>query len=174
MSQNEMIEVLKQEAAKNETFKTVCLMWAFRERARSQVTVTALSARMKKEGFDFPKSRYRDILKFLAGAGLGKLDTAPNGDIRALKEIKVSLQSLGKSVCSGSKDLKNIQKRNKYQKVAVPRQPSGAAVVARPQSTSVVLTFVINGKAINVSVPQGLTPIEIGTLVSKFHDGVSK
>lgn len=175
MSQNEMIEMLKQEATKNEAFKAVCLMWALRERARSQVTVTALSARMKKEGFNFSKTRYKDILKFLASTGLGRLDSSPSGDIRSLKEIRVSLQSLGKSVCTGSKELKNIQKRNRYHKVPVTEHTRVATPAPiRHKNSSVVLTFMINGKAINISVPQDLTPIEIGTLVARFQEGVSK
>lgn len=93
---------LKEEAKKNEAFRAVCTVFAVRARARQKVTLTSLSRVMHREGFQFSADDYKAVLARFADLGIGKLDRDPKNRLRALKDISIRLQSIGKAAVDGN------------------------------------------------------------------------
>lgn len=175
MDTKKMIETLRNDAAKDKVLDEVLHVFATRERTRFILTVHGLMQRMKREGFEHGYEEYAKILKHLGALGLGQVIHDSKGRVIALKEIKITLQSLGKAVyAKGESNLESYRKRNKFQKVTFrsPRASTDAPPAAKPQAmpASVALTFVINGKPVTFSVPNNLDANDIGILVSKFQE----
>lgn len=104
---------LREEAAKNPVFNAVAHIFAIRRRARQQVTIQRLQVAMTQEGFTFTRNQYENVIKFLASQNLGTLERNHKGRIRALKNIKVTLQSIG---------LAAIARKNTFDKFSVPNR----------------------------------------------------
>lgn len=177
MSQSQIIESLKLAAQKDKATDAVLHVFAMRERARAQVTMSALEQKMRAERFSFDRQDYVRVLKLLAELGLGRLDTDTRGRVRALKDIKTSLQSIGAAACGQSTKLDRFKMRNKFSKITagVVKEKLAAPVeVPAPQKeagvTAIGLTVSINGKMMTVSVPKDLTAQEIALLVGRFQD----
>lgn len=86
---------LREEANKNKVFHSICGIFALRERTRRQISIVNLIMVTRKEGFEFTRVQLEDVLKFLASLGIGRLDYAKKNRLRALKDIRVTLQSIG-------------------------------------------------------------------------------
>lgn len=189
MNQTDVINRLKQEAASNPAFNAVCHVFALRERARHQVTVQALDYRMRKEGFNFDKSQYANILKILGELGIGRVDHDRNGNVTALRDVKTTLQSIGKSAVSGQvTKLQNYNRRHTFSELAAVAEKLTGKKMAKRLSLPVApisddtrttapkveypvsLTVVIGGKPVNFRVPTNLSAEEIAALVIRFHD----
>lgn len=171
MSDKTLIETLKKEAANNKVLDAVLHMFAARERTRFILTIFGVSLRMKKEGFNFSKEQYQDVFKLLAELGVGNLAYDSKGSIIAIKDIKVTLQSMGQAVIN-KKVTKVVafNKRNLFRSLN-PDEPK-TEVVPIPM-TNVVLTFLINGKPINLSIPGDLDSRDIGDLVVRLKDNTA-
>lgn len=130
MNTQTVVEILKKEADKDTVFKDVAHVFAQRKRARRQVTVTSLAARMAKEGFDYSKSEYARVLKRLSDLGLGSLQQDARGRIKALKDIKISLQSIGAAAVGSSKNLVNRTDRIKFNHLSLPEAEAIAKGIA--------------------------------------------
>ncbi len=94
-SPEELAIRLKGEAEINPAFAAVCLAWSMRERTRRQVMLSTLVVAMAAEGYNFAKEEYAKVLEFMASVGLGRLERDSKGRIRGLKDITVTLQSIG-------------------------------------------------------------------------------
>lgn len=175
MNQQSLIESLKKEASKNEAANHVFSVWASRKRARSSVTVAALTARMVKEGFTHTPDQYESILKFLASTGLGTLETTPKGRVKGLKGIKMTLQSIGMAAVGKAPKLASLKQRNRFTTLPVVVEAEVAKKAAQPASGAVAgfpvaITVVINGKPVNFRIPKELDEREIADLVVRFRD----
>lgn len=177
MEKKQVVESLKQMATKkvaNDVFHA----WALRDRTRQVVTVEALAQRMKKEGYDYPQHEYAAILRQLSNMGLGRLETGAGGKVRALKDVKLTLQSIGKAAV-GDAPLQGWHARNRFGHLIAStdrapelvQEPAPKPVEA-PKTPSiamgVTLVLSVNGKAVTIPVPDGLTVQEVGALVAKL------
>lgn len=176
MNTKEMISQLRLEASKNPALNAVLHVFACRQRARSTLDVKVLERRMVKEGFKYASEEYVKILRLLGGVGIGKLDTDPKGRVRALKDIKITFQSLGLAVYSGNdNELKTFKQRNKFVKLPIPTNVKleDIKVVGRPKvisgGSNITLTVSVGSKAVSIPVPKDLTPEEITELVARFR-----
>jgi hypothetical protein len=177
MNQMKVIERLREKAKENRTADDVLHAWATRDRARSLITVRALTRRMTKEGFEHDEKEYADFLKFLASIGLGHLDVDKNGRVRALKDVKISLPSLGDAVISGSTKgdvLKTVRRRNRFVKISPP--PAGgeekAPTAPTPGDVQIILTVKIGPKTLNIPVPKDFNPTEVSMVVALLQKGL--
>lgn len=171
MNQVEAISLLRNEAANNPVARDVFHMFAQRERTRHQVTVEALSQRMKAEGFMHSDDQYRGVLKLLGGLGFGKVETNAKGRVIALKDVKTTLQSIGAAALKQEKKLESFTQANRYQALVataelLKKAPTGQTKSGLPVS----ITVVINEKAVNFRVPKELNANEIADLVLRFRD----
>ncbi len=119
LNEKQLIETLKTETSKDPVTSAVLHVFAARERARAQVTIPALVARMKEEGFLYAPGEYGKVLKLLASLGVGRLDTDSSGKVRALKDVKVTLQSIGMAALGQATVIEPISTRNKFQRIPV-------------------------------------------------------
>lgn len=157
-----LIMALRLEADKNQAFNAVCKVFADRERSRQQITVISLKAAMKKHGFDFAVEQYEEILKVLARAGIGHLDKSPKGRIRALKGIKVTLQSVGKAALSNGTQINNFRPQVKFMKI--PQAINGKKTA---ENYKVSFTIELNAKSVVFEVPGGVQPDKLGEYLAK-------
>lgn len=184
MNQVEIINQLKQEA-KDPATGAVMHVFALRERARNQVTIGALMQRMEKEGFNFPnpKDKYSHVLRMLANLGFGQLVTDAKGNVKMLKGINATLQSIGKAACEDGK-LDKWKPRNKYTKVSAPTPtiiPSPAPALklveekpaAAPPTSKVTATLhlVVGQRTLDLTVPEDITAPELIQIMNKFKSG---
>lgn len=116
---NDTVSKLKSEAKKNPVFNAVAYSFAMRERSRRQVTVNNLALIMKREGFNYSRKELQEVLKFLGSLQLGKLEKTPRGNVRVLKGIPVTLQSIGLSAL-GKENMPEVRTTHKQVTSAPP------------------------------------------------------
>lgn len=190
-SQKDLVQKLKAQAAKSPAFSAMCHIFALRERARQQVTLKSLSLTMQKEGFAFNPSEYEVALVFLASVGLGKLDYNAAGRLRGLKDIKVTLQSIGMAAIAKTDQLKTGQFQHKFKKLPLPvnvtpKKPTPANIeipwaAPKPEAANSMegktflprkypLTMIVNveGQPFSLSVPGGATMDEVGAFMQQL------
>ncbi len=175
MNQNEAIVSLKKVVESDKAASAVFHVFALRKRARHMVTILGLMQRMKAEGFEYSRGQYEAILKIMAEHGFGKLEKDPKGQVTALKDIKTTLQSLGKAVLSQDEKLKGFKQRNRFNDLvataeAIRTNPEAIAVRPFRVSGTVSITLSINGKPIIIPVPSDLTPEETAGLINRLQD----
>lgn len=165
---DKLVIALREEANKNPVFNTICRVLASRYRTRQQITMQALKATMKKQGLEFTKQQYEDVLKFMARVGIGHLDKGPRGRIRALKGIKVTLQSVGKAALAGQDQLNNFKSQVKFAKVP---QTFQAKAIKSDSNYKVVFTIEMDSKSMKFEVPGGIKPNELGDFLARTLKG---
>lgn len=162
---------LRAEAASNPTFKAICETFAKRERARNQVTLANLAITMEREGFEYTREQYATALKTLASLGVGRLEQTRKGKQVVLKDIKVTLQSLGKVATSKADSLRNFKQRNSFSDILPPKQATAVEPVPVETTTlklaiaeasyPVSLVATINGERVSFPLPFNLTGAQI-------------
>lgn len=153
---------LRAEAIRNPVFGAVATLFAMRQRARQQVTIAALSASMKKNGFLFERQDYEKVLSFLASLGLGTLYRSSKGRIRALKDVRVSLQSIGKAAHTGDVKLAPFKPQNRFTKVPqVANKPKDTVYKAK-------LSVLIEGTPVDFELPH-IPKSELGKFIATLQ-----
>lgn len=198
MTQSQALATLKTKALTQPAIGAVLTAWALRERARRVVTLRSLTITMKREGFKHHAEDYAQALKAVSEAGFGTLDLDSKGRIRALKDIKVQLQSVGKSVLGGDTvrawrprnrfgtltttpigmTPKAPEKQPKMVKAPETKTATHAKVILARRSTDKVrveksppvsILVQINGKDVVIPVPANMTAEDVGALVRNFQ-----
>lgn len=167
---NQTIERLKQEAQTNQAANAMFHVLATRERARSTITLRALSRKMKKEGFDYPNTAYVAILSLLAQLGLGQLLTDARGRTKALKSITVSLPSLGRAICDKGAMAKVKQFRARPRFISLMPAP---APIKKEEQMARGLTLIVpvaGSRTVNLPIPEGMSPEDLALLVARFQE----
>jgi hypothetical protein len=178
MNKQMIIESLQKKAKENKVFYDFLHVCSVRDRARCVVTLSGLSQRMKKEGYAYPDTEYAPVLKFLADLGLGRLEKNGYGRVKALRDVKMTLQSIGEAGIGKSKTLKAFKQRNKFMKlfegpsevVAKPKQEERRQIPTQVILPQAKLIVSINGKPVTIQVPSNLTEQEIAALIGRFQD----
>lgn len=160
------IELLRKEASANKASNDVLCVLASRERARSNLNLTSLYNRMKKENFNHQRDAYIPILKLLSDLGFGELDVTRTGRVKGLKNIQVNLISIGRAAQNGQNILKTYRKRNKFANFIVdkPKVIEKAPVKAQ----EIKLPININGRIVYVHIPADLPREDIADIIEKL------
>lgn len=167
MNQKQVIESLKKEASTNEAVSAILHVFALRKRARRQVTVQGLALRMKEEGFPFPKKDYESFIAFMASLGLGTLHAGKNGRPLAIKDIGVTLQSLGRAALGVDPSMEFLKKKkNTFHRIHMAVEPQ--TPVSIPLAP-VKLTVTLNSKQITFPIQDDLSDEDVAFLVRKFR-----
>lgn len=171
METSKIILTLKEKATTDKVLDEVLHVFATRERTRFILTVHGLMQRMKKEGFNHAWADYVRILSLLGDLGLGKLVQDSKGRVIALKEIRITLQSLGQAVVAKDPTkLVGFKNRNKFQKLTFISPRASTDATPKPMRTELSLTFTINGNPVNVQIPDNMGPNDITVLVSRLKE----
>lgn len=162
---NALIHELQKEASKNKAFSDVCTVFALRERARAQVTVNSLKATMDSKKYTYSKDDLRHVIARLAALGIGTLHKDSKGRVRALVNVKYTLQSIGLAAVGKQLNLSGFKKPNRFSKVLVntplksPNQireqfaktvEESKPVAKHIPGDKTVLVSTINGKTISI------------------------
>lgn len=166
---DQMIEKLKKEAIISPPVNAVMHLLALRKRSRSRLTLGGLRQKMAAEGFKYSTQEYTQVLKILADSGLGTLQTSHKGKVQGLTDIKVTLQSVGKAVCGdGKTEIRPRKEKTRFTPVKSPIR-----LMPKPQTptmaVSAVLTLMVNGKAVNVRLPENFTGEDFQALLDRLH-----
>lgn len=183
MSPADMVNAIRTEAIANPCLNAVCHIFAIRERARQQVTLSTLMLTTKAEGYNFSKEDHEAVLTFLAKLGLGKLETDGKGRIVALKGISVTLQSIGLAGISKMDTLNRFEPQHTFKPLtsemqkaqpiaaqAVPLKTKAPTPVEAPKTKAeelfkAALTLSIGGKPVEFELPKVETPEQLGQLL---------
>jgi hypothetical protein len=184
MNNTSVIQSLRQEASSNKISADIFLCLGLRERARNDVTVTGLAARMKEDGFDYPEAEYARFIRFLANLQLGTLKTDSKGRAVAIQDIRLTLQSIGQAALGERHSFLAWKQRKRYIKLLTPNTPpakpslptptvkvQAPRIVAKPAvlQAEVSITITVGGKPVQISMPKGLTPSEIAEFLTHFQ-----
>lgn len=167
MNMNEIADKLIKECETNPISSAVFHVLALRQRARGTVALTALYYRMKKEGFNYNRTDYVPFLQFLAALNLGSLVLDRKGNVTGLKDVKITLQSIGSIACKQKVQPRTFKSRPIF-------RPLRATVlttvpVHQDEETTLTLEFHMNGKSLQIPIPKDLTPDEISLLINRLH-----
>lgn len=190
------IERLRTEAAKNPVFAAVSLVFALRQRARQQVTMSRLKVVMAAEGYNYTKMQLEDVLVFLSSIHIGVLDRSARGRIRALKGIKVTLQSLGAAALTKQDKLEQYSAASRFiklptivgekptaphaspapklvpkpvePKVEAPKVPPGQPSAKRQYPASLIVT--VDGNDIEFELPQKVTMEQFFKILGSLYE----
>lgn len=156
---SKIVTQLRDEVRKNPVFNDVCHVFALRERARQQVTIGSLFSTMKKNGFHHTKEQYKGVIKALAALGFGRLEKDKNNNIVALKNVCITLQSIGRAALGSTGKLEANVPRPKF--VDMPQ-----TFIEKPKSAyKVILTVLVEGTPIKIEVPTKVTESNLGELL---------
>lgn len=90
-----IVEKLQEEAKNRPVFSAVADMFMKRERSRHKFTLQALFQTMTTSERQFTKEDYANVLYFLGRIGVGTIDKDLDGNLRSLKNIRFTMQSIG-------------------------------------------------------------------------------
>lgn len=183
-----MVQSLQAEAKLNPVFNTVMHAFAIRERTRAQVTVSNLRLSMAQEGYQFDRPQCEKVLQFLASIGVGRLQKHANGILYALKDIKITLQSIGRAAIGATDKLAKFDQGNSFSRLPAQITQAKAVAPIKPghvTAKAAKATFVerrapaakyeasiyvkINGQMSKFDIPGGLTTDELGRMLIDMH-----
>ena len=172
-----VVDRLREEAQQNPVFNAVATWLATRDRTRQQITMSHLRITMQREGFNFKREQYEDVLKFLATLGIGRIEL-DRGQISALKDIRVTLQSVGTAALGTESKLDKFAPAINFQSLPVkpaPPKPQAkpptlaAPLKPEPPSYATSLVVQIDGNTVTFPLPKGLTTSELGYLLNQLY-----
>lgn len=167
MTADQLIESLKKLYQENKVANDVFTSWSLRGRARTEITVSALKQRMDKEGFKHHRSEYATFLATLAKCGMGELEKNADGRVEALRNIKLSIPSVG-SVAVGKEELiEAFSPRHGFKRIVSTTAVQTPEVV---KGLSVSLSLPVGGRIVRIKIPSGISSAEIARLIDKFQD----
>lgn len=146
----EAMTIALQERVKlSETFNAMSQVFSKRERTRQQLVLNSMIAAFKKKGFSFTKQQYKDELAFLASIGIGTLIKGSKGQVRALKDIDITLQSIGRAALSNGSKLSRFEPSPSFSNLPQPKLYTPKAESTKNLSKTVkkaTLSIILNGK----------------------------
>lgn len=168
MTKEEVIQKLQEKTAEDPKFSAVSHVLAFRKRDRYCLSARGLWLKMRREGFKYKESEFIPVLEFLAGLGLGKVETDHKGNVVSLRNLRMPIPLLGAAACGQEIDLDKIERplpvealkvvsmKKKEPKLS-PKTISQAPKLAHKTTLQLTVTLYINQKPIPIPVPPNLT-----------------
>lgn len=170
MNKEQLIQSLKSETAKNPIFKAVMYMFAMRKRARYRVSISALTQKMRQEGFSYPKEDYARVIKFLIDHKLGEQELNRNGRLIGIKGLTLTLQSIGQAACSDVYILRDFKKRNGYEELPVVTPPIVQHVIKAGKIGNMSIQLDVNGREYKVTIPEDTDSQDVAKMINFFKD----
>lgn len=180
MTTKEVIAKLKEDAKTRPALLDVLHMFALRQRARHVLTLDALVLKMTEEKFTHQREDYADAIRCLSEAGVGTLELDKYSKVKGLKAIRYRIPQLGEAFFGGADKVREYKRPLPYEPVFTPPPVNPPSVLA-PQKTSIkstveniVLTFIFNGKALNIPLPASMSPSDIAEFITRLKEDKSE
>lgn len=171
----EIVNRLKIKAGHDAAFNAMCYVFAMRERTRSQISLNSLCFTMAREKFNFTKAQYAKGLEFMALLGLGKLMYDNKDRLLMLKDIKVTLQSIGQAALDKKPSLERFHKMPEFVDLPVVK-PQAETPVAKPQVKEAVLIseepyldVKLSGQSYRFKLPKNISERDILDMLSTLY-----
>lgn len=155
----DLIKELKTKASEDKTFNAVCHLFAIRERSRREVTAAAIRDSLNEEGFKASISDVERVLGMLAGLGLGTVKNDAKGRLRALTDVRIQLQSIGKAAIGEAKGPMPKNRPAPQTKLRSRKQVPMFKAVSQGSKLSV--TVHIGNRSITLDIPASLVKDDI-------------
>lgn len=170
-NEQKIISVLREIAGKSKLASAVFYLFALRERARSRLTVRNLMLRMKAEGFKFDKSDYHQFFNLLADLQIGHIERGQRGQLKALRDINFTLQSVGKAAVGKTDHLTTFRSRgNTKARVVKPQQAFRPGLTVKPVTkTDIKIMVTVNDRPWYLDVPKDYTEQDIAKIISMLN-----
>lgn len=169
MTKEQIAEALKKQRVNDPVWDAVAHVLAFRQRNRSTLTTKGLWLKMRKEGFNYNEGSYAPVVKFLAGLGIGKLQTTKRGRAVGLKDIRVPLQQIGVTACGP-------EGGDSIPAIPPPRKPSPVLKTASKVSKAeyevkepLVVSLRMYGHAVKVVLPHSISAYDTVRIITKLN-----
>lgn len=167
-----LIEDLKKEAETNRVAREVFVVLANRKRDSSMLTVKALKQYMASKGFLNEQEDYERFIEFLAKIKIGKIMKASTGKTLGIKEITLSLVSLGMVAVNGDYELKNFSPKPHYQRLELPKhvdKPKQIETKQQEMKAKLFLTIELYpGKRVEIPVPKDFDEAQIAGIIKRL------
>lgn len=170
-----IVEMLRSKARGSKTFENVCVVFAVRERARSQITVASLKQTMLKHGYpDFTSAHASDVIEFLSSLNIGIIHKDTKGRVKALINVKYTLQSIGAAALGETPRVEGFNQKRRFIQLPVKtekvmEQRKEALIEKSKETYPARVTAELDGRTIDFP----LTAIEfkqfLATILSKKH-----
>jgi len=178
MTTKEVISKLREDAKTRPALTDVLHMFAQRKRARHILTLDALVLKMTEEKFTYQREDYAEALNCLAVAGVGTLELDRHHKVKALKSIRYRIPQLGEAFFGGAAQVKEYKRPVQYETlaqivsnpVALPTPRPTPKTPLKTPVQNVILTFVFNGKAMNIPLPSTMSPDDIAEFISRLRE----
>lgn len=168
-NQSEVVNSLKRAADENTLLLMVLKKFKTRVRNRNVLTPAALKLAMTKDGLNFPKSRYSEILTFLSSLGLGKLELGPRGQVRSLNRIPVDLRVIGEMVTGDQQD-SPVSSEIAFPSIVAADSVSTNEMDGFKLSYSAHLVVNIKGQPVKFGEVTNLDAEDVGEFLIKFME----
>lgn len=132
MTRDEIIKNLRDKAKSSKIASDIFTVCAMRERSRASLTIAGLSQRMKAKGYHYDRNEYEQFLAFLGNLGLGDIVTSRTGRVRALRNIHITLKSIGDAAMNNDKFLRPFTVKNKFTPLMANKPPVLTNIVEAP------------------------------------------
>lgn len=168
-NEQKIIAVLREIAGKSKLAASVFYLFAVRERARSRLTLRNLMLRMKVEGFTFDKTDYNQFFNLLADLQIGQLERGQRGQVKALRDINFTLQSVGKAAVSKIDHLVAFKPRGRL-RIDRPEPPFRPGLTIKaPSKTDIKIMVTVNSRPWYLDVPKDYTEEDIAKIICMLN-----
>lgn len=170
-----------QESTKNPMMKAIFEGFAVRLRTRAQITVTSLTQKMQNEGFkEFVRQDAVNVIKLLGALKLGEIQMTNRGKVKALKNVRVTLQSIGLAALGNVNELKRAEFATKF--IALPK-PAPAIEKAHAKAKGpklpmdqldkkydAELVVHFEDEIVTFKLIKGITSQQIGSFMARYYN----
>lgn len=161
-------EKLQTEVKNSPAFKAIAELFTKRERARSRLTLNALTATMIRTGHKFSREECKAVLLFIARIGCAVGDYDARSSLRGIKSIRFTLQSIGLVALGRSQLLEPFGVRSSAAPAPTP-QTVAETIGTNRNSVGIRLQVTLDdSNHVSFELPNKITPTELITLLSKF------
>lgn len=163
--------VLREVASRSKLAASVFYLFALRERSRSRLTVRNLMLRMKAEGFNFDKADYLQFFNLLAECNIGHIERSSRGQLKALRDINFTLQSVGKVAVGKAERLETFKSRTHKRAGPQPVPFRPGLTVQKPLSKEVLvrLMVTVDKKPWILDLPKDYTEEDIAKIICMLN-----
>lgn len=169
MNVNEVVERLKQEAQNNQVASDVFHVLAVRRRARSELTLRSLYNKMTSEGFKHTSTEYSGVLELLGALELGTVQKNQRGRVKALVDVRATVESIGKAALGIRKDLAYFFPRDKVRRHVYAPKPRQIPKPVVNKVNKINLELIVNGKSLSIAVPNNFDKEDLVSLIGKLQ-----
>lgn len=165
-TKEEVYTILAEKAKSDPVIDAVATVMALRERNRHNLTLRGLYYKMRKEGFSYQQKDYIPFLNLLGELGLAKVHSDNQGRVDSVRDFKLPIQDIG-TIAKGGRPTR-MKVPNIQAAAPRPKKPETASPAVNSLKATTV-TVTVNGKPVQITIPNEITKDELLSILTKFQ-----